>query len=40
MQSGKVHSLYVFEHSQAVTAGVAKLVQARMKEAAAPNIES
>jgi hypothetical protein len=36
MQSGKAQSLYVFEHSQAVTAGLAKLAQARIKEAAAP----
>ena len=40
MQSGKVHSLYVFEHSQAMTAGPAKLAQAGIKEAAAPKIES
>jgi hypothetical protein len=36
MQSGKAQSLYVFEHSQAMTAGLAKLAQARIKEAAAP----
>jgi hypothetical protein len=40
MQSGKAHSLYVFEHSQAMTAGLAKLAQAGIKEAAAPKIES
>jgi hypothetical protein len=40
MQSGKVHSLYVFEHSQAMTARLTKLAQARIKEAAAPKIES
>jgi hypothetical protein len=36
MQSGKAQSLYVFEHSQVMTAGLAKLAQARIKEAAAP----
>ena len=36
MQSCKAQSLYVFEHSQGVTAGLAKLAQARIKEAAAP----
>jgi hypothetical protein len=35
-----VNSLYVFEHPQAMTAGLAKLVQAGIKEAAAPNIEN
>jgi hypothetical protein len=40
MQSGKVHSLHVFEHSQAMTAGLAKLAQAGIKEAAALKIES
>lgn len=40
MQSGKVHPLYVFEHSQAMTARLAKLAQAGIKEAAAPKIES
>ena len=40
MQSGKVHSLYMFEHSQAMTAGLAKLAQAGIKEAAALKIES
>jgi hypothetical protein len=37
MQCGK---LYVFEHSQAMTSGLAKLAQAGIKEAAAPKIES
>jgi hypothetical protein len=35
MQSCKAQSLYVFA-SQGVTAGLAKLAQARIKEAAAP----
>ena len=38
MQSGKVYSLYVFVHSQAMTAGLTKLAQAGIKEAAAPPI--
>jgi hypothetical protein len=40
MQSGNAHSLYGFEHSQAMTAGLAKLPQAGIKEAAAAKIES
>ena len=40
MQSGKAHALYVFEHSQATTAGLAKLAQAGIKEAADSKIES
>jgi hypothetical protein len=40
MQYGKVHSLYMFEQSQAMTAGLAKLAQAGIEEAAAPKIET
>jgi hypothetical protein len=40
MQCGKVRSLYMFEHSQAMTADLAKVAHAGVEEAGAPQIES
>jgi len=40
MQCGKVRSLFMFEQSRAMTAGLAKLAQAGIEEVAAPKIET